>query len=70
MREAIAGSTGGMRPSPYCAGSCMAAKARALEGRERALTSFQQECSSFKYLSEGGTEKEVGAGLPLKKALG
>ena len=40
---------------------------RALEeGRERALTSFQQECSS----SEGGTEKEVGAGLPLKKALG
>ena len=36
----------------------MAAKARALEeGRERALTSFQQECSSFKYSSEGGTER-------------
>ena len=71
MREAMAGSTGGMQPKPYCAGSRMAAKARALEeGRGRALASFQQRCSSFKYSSEGGTEKGAVAGLRLKKALG
>ena len=64
----MAGSTGGMQPKPYCAGSRMAAKARALEeGRGRA---FQQTCSSFKYSSEGGTEKGAVAGLRLKKALG
>ena len=70
MSDAMAGSTGGMRPSPTCAASCMAAKARAsVVAWERALESLQHAWSSFTYSSDGGTVNVDGAGLRLKKAL-
>ena len=70
IREAMAGSTDGMRPSPTCAAFCMAAKVRASDVElDRALVSLQQAWSSFKYSSEEGTENVAGTGLRLKKAL-
>ena len=70
MREAIAGSTDGMRPRPRPCASCMAAKALASwVGREKALVSLQHACSSLRYSSEGGTDNVAGAGLRLKNAL-
>ena len=70
MSEAMAGSTGGMRPNPTCAASCIAAKVRAsVVEWEKALESLQQAWSSFTYFSEGGTVNVGGPGLRLKKAL-
>ena len=43
IREAMAGLTGGMRPSPTCAPFCMAAKVQASDVEwEKALVSLQQ----------------------------